>query len=123
MLIGDEINVSSPLINLSGQGRVDLERNRVDGKGLIAVLKPVDEVIRRIPGIRSVVGGSLLGIPVRVTGELEHPDVSYLSPADVGAELINIPLRILGVPIGAMRLFTPRRDLRDRKSPSQPSEK
>ena len=113
MLIGDEINVSSPLINLSGQGRVDLERNQVDGKGLIAVLKPVDEVIRRIPGIRSVLGGSLVGIPVRVTGELEHPEVSYLSPADVGAELINIPLRILGMPIGAMRLFTPRRDLRD----------
>ena len=113
MLIGDEINVSSSLINLSGQGRVDLERNQIDGKGLIAVLKPVDEVISRIPGISSMLGGSLVGIPVRVTGELEHPEVSYLSPADIGAELINIPLRILGMPIGAMRLFTPRRDLRD----------
>jgi hypothetical protein len=113
MLIGDEINVSSSLINLSGQGRVDLERNQIDGKGLIAVLQPVDEVISRIPGFSSMLGGSLVGIPVRVSGELEHPEVSYLSPADIGAELLNIPLRILGMPIGAMRLFTPRRDLRD----------
>jgi hypothetical protein len=50
---------------------------------------------------------------VRVTGELEHPHVTYLSPADIGAELLNIPLRILGMPIGAMRLFTPQRDLHD----------
>jgi AsmA-like C-terminal region len=114
MLIGDEINVSSSLLNLSGQGRVDLERKQIDGKGLIAVLKPVDEVISRIPGISSMLGGSLVGIPVRVTGELEHPDVTYLSPADVGAELLNIPLRILGMPIGAMRLFTPWRDSHDK---------
>ncbi len=114
MLIGDEINVSSSLINLSGQGRVDLELNQIDGKGLIAVLKPIDEVISRIPGISSMLGGSLVGIPVRVTGELEHPAVSYLSPADIGAELINIPLRILGMPLGAMRLFTPRGDSHDK---------
>jgi hypothetical protein len=108
MLIGDEINVTSSLLNLSGQGKVDLARKQIDGKGLIAVLKPVDEVISRIPGISSLLGGSLVGIPVRVTGELEHPDVTYLSPADIGAELLNIPLRILGIPLGAMRLFTPR---------------
>ncbi|HEX6440024.1 MAG TPA: AsmA-like C-terminal domain-containing protein [Candidatus Binatia bacterium] len=107
MLIGDEINVSSSLLNLSGQGKVDLGRNQIDGKGLIAVLKPVDEVIKRIPGINLMLGGSLVGIPVRVTGELEHPNVTYLSPADIGAELLNIPLRILGMPLGAMRLFTP----------------
>jgi hypothetical protein len=113
MLIGDEINVSSSLLNLSGQGKVDLARKQIDGKGLIAVLKPVDEVISRIPGISSLLGGSLVGIPVRVRGELEHPDVTYLSPADIGAELLNIPLRILGVPLGAMRLFTPRGNPRE----------
>jgi hypothetical protein len=55
-----------------------------------------------------VLGGSLVGIPVRISGELEHPVVTYLSPADIGAELLNIPVRILGIPLGAMRLFTPR---------------
>ena len=28
---------------------------------------------------------------------LERPDVTYLSPADVGAELVDIPARALGV--------------------------
>ena len=107
MLVGDEIYVASSQFNLSGQGKVDLELKQVDGKGLIAVLKPVDDVIARIPVISSMVGGSLVGIPVRITGSLERPDVTYLSPADLGVELLNIPLRILGMPLKAMRLFTP----------------
>jgi hypothetical protein len=113
MLIGDEVNVASSLVNLSGQGQVDLELKQVDGKGLIAVLKPVDEVIAQISVIRSILVGSLVGIPVRVTGPVERPAVTYLSPADVGVELLNIPLRILGLPLGAMRLFTPTPETRD----------
>jgi hypothetical protein len=54
-----------------------------------------------------MLGGSLVGIPVRVTGSLERPDVTYLSPADVGMELLNIPLRILGMPMEMIKLFTP----------------
>ncbi|MGE5220296.1 MAG: AsmA-like C-terminal domain-containing protein [Chloroflexota bacterium] len=113
MLVGDEINVASSQLNLSGQGKVDLELKQVDGKGLIAVLKPIDDVIARIPVISSMLGGSLVGIPVRVTGPLERPDVTYLSPSDVGVELLNVPLRILGLPLGAMRLFTPTPETRD----------
>jgi hypothetical protein len=114
ILVGDEVNIASSMLNLSGQGKVDLARGQIDGKGLISVLRPIDEVISRIPGISSMLGGSLVGIPVRVSGALERPDVTYLSPADVGVELLNIPLRILGIPIGAMRLFTPRGDSRDK---------
>jgi hypothetical protein len=114
MLIGDEVTVDSRLLNLSGQGKVDLELKRIEGKGLIAVLRPVDQVIARIPVISSISGGSLVGIPVRVTGPLERPDVTYLSPADVGAELLNIPLRIFRMPLGAMRLFTPSKEVRDK---------
>jgi hypothetical protein len=114
LLLADEVTVDSRLLNLSGQGKVDLEQKRIDGKALISVLKPVDEVITRIPVISSMLGGSLVGIPVRVTGALERPDITYLSPADVGAELLNVPLRILGMPLGAMRLFTPSKEVRDK---------
>jgi hypothetical protein len=107
VIVGDEIIVQSSLLNLSGQGKIDLARKRIDGKGLIAVLKPVDEVISRIPVVGSIFGGSLLGIPVRVAGPLDRPEVTYLSPADIGIEVLNMPLRILGLPLEALRLFTP----------------
>jgi len=116
VIIADEVIVHSPLVNLSGQGKVDLAQQRIDGKALIAVLRPVDEVISRIPVVGSIFGGSLVGIPVRVNGSLERPDVTYLSPADVGAELLNIPVRILGIPLGALRLFTPGGETRDENS-------
>ena len=90
MLLADEVNVDSPSVNLSGQGEVDLERKQVDGKGLVAVLKPVDDVLARIPGLRYLFGGSLVAIPIRVSGSLERPDITYLSPADVGAGLLEI---------------------------------
>jgi hypothetical protein len=38
---------------------------------------------------------------------LERPEVSYLSPGDVGKELLNLPMRILGAPLDAIRLFVP----------------
>jgi hypothetical protein len=107
MLIADEVNVDSSSVNLSGQGKVDLEGKQIEGKALVAVLKPVDEVLARIPGISSILGGSLVAIPVRIAGSVERPEITYLSPADVGTELLSIPLRILGMPLRAMRLFTP----------------
>jgi len=71
------------------------------------VALPVHNVIKRIPLIGAFVGGTLVGIPIRVSGPLERPDVAYLAAQDVGAELINVPLRILGSPLDALKLFVP----------------
>ena len=73
----------------------------------MSVALPVHDVIKRIPLIGAFVGGTLVGIPLRVSGRLERPDVAYLAPQDIGAELINVPLRILGSPLDALKLFVP----------------
>ncbi|MGE5305147.1 MAG: AsmA-like C-terminal domain-containing protein [Alphaproteobacteria bacterium] len=114
ILTANEVVVQSSQLDLSGQGKVDLARKQIDGKALVAVLRPVDEVIRQIPLVGSIFGGSLVAIPVRVTGSLKRPDVTYLSPEDVGMELLNVPMRILGLPMGAIRLFTPGGDAGDK---------
>ena len=49
----------------------------------------------------------MVGIPVEVSGAIDQPRVSYLSPAALGAELVNIPLRILKAPLDALQIFTP----------------
>jgi hypothetical protein len=116
VVIGDEIIVHAPLLNLSGQGKLDLARKRIEGKGLVAVLKPVDEVISRIPLVGSIFGGSLLAIPVRIAGPLDQPEVNYLSPADIGTEVLSMPMRILGLPLEALRLFAPSVEAREKNS-------
>ena len=106
-VLSDEIIVQASPLTLTGQGSVDLRRKLVDVKGLIAVALPAHQVIKRIPVIGDIVGGSLIGIPLRVSGSLDRPQVTYLSPADVGTELLNLPMRVLSAPLDAIRLFTP----------------
>jgi hypothetical protein len=107
IVMGEEIVVESSALNLSGRAKIDLANKQVDGKAIVAVLKPVDEVLRYVPLLGTIFGGSFLGIPIRVTGALGRPQVTYLAPADVGEELLKIPMRILGIPIEAIKLFTP----------------
>jgi hypothetical protein len=106
-LVNDELTIQSSLFIVAGNGTVDLEHNQVDAKGLVYVRTPGDSILKRIPILGSIFGGSIVGIPVRVIGPLDRPRVTYLSPADVGAELLRVPMRILGLPLEAVRLFTP----------------
>jgi hypothetical protein len=106
-LAKDELVLQSSLLTIAGQGNLDLEKKQIDVRGLVSVRIPGSGILRRIPILGSVLDPSLLGIPVRVTGSLEQPSVSYLSPTEIGAQLLNIPLRILGLPREGIRLFIP----------------
>jgi hypothetical protein len=106
-LVIDEVATESSLFTITGVGEVDLEHEHIDARGLVSVRMPGDSVIRRIPIVGSLLGGSILGIPVRVIGSLERPNVTYLAPSDVGAQLLRMPVRILGLPLEAIRLYTP----------------
>jgi hypothetical protein len=71
MLIGDEINVSSSLINLSGQAESTWSETRLTAKA-----KPVDEMISWIPGISSMLGGSLIGTQCELPKSLNTPKLA-----------------------------------------------
>jgi hypothetical protein len=104
-LVNDELIIQSSPYTIVTQGKIDLERRQIDQRGLVYVLTPGVSIIKRVPIVGSLVGGAILGIPIRITGSLERPDVTYLSAAAVGAQLLNIPTRILGLPFDAIRLF------------------
>ncbi len=106
-LVNDELIIQSSRFTIGGAGRVDFENATIDARGLVSVRIPGDTITRRIPVVGYILGGSILGIPVRVTGSLERPEVTYLSASAVGAELLNIPRRVLGLPLEAIRVFTP----------------
>jgi hypothetical protein len=106
-IFADEVIIQASPLTVTGQGTVDLQRKQIDAKGLVSVALPAHQVVKRIPLVGAVVGGSLMGIPLRVSGSLDRPEVTYLSPGDVGAEILNLPMRILGAPLDAIRLFTP----------------
>jgi hypothetical protein len=109
----DEVVIQAPPLTVTTQGSVDLQGKEIDMKGLVSVALPAHQVVKRIPIVGAIVGGSLVGIPMRVSGPLERPEVTYLSPADVGMELLTLPMRILGTPLEAIKLFAPGGEGRD----------
>jgi AsmA-like C-terminal region len=107
IVFAQEVIIEAPPYAITAQGKADLEQKTIDAKGLVTVFLPGAKVIRSIPLIGPILGGSLVGIPVELSGAIEQPQVSYLSPAALGAEFVNIPLRILKLPLDALQMFTP----------------
>ena len=106
-IFAKEIIVEASPYAIAAQAKADLEHRTIDAKGLVTVLLPGDQILKNIPLIGSIVSGSMVGIPLEVSGTFDRPQVSYSSPAALGAEIVNIPMRILGLPFGMMQIFTP----------------
>jgi hypothetical protein len=58
--------------------------------------------------VRYVLAGRLVAIPVRITGDLDNPDVTPFSPTAVGAGLLDTVKRIFHLPL---KLIQPLRAL------------
>jgi uncharacterized protein YhdP len=77
-ILAKEIIIEASPYTITAQGSADLERKTIDGKGLVTVLLPAANIIKRIPLIGSILSGSMVGIPVEISGALDQPRVSYL---------------------------------------------
>jgi hypothetical protein len=81
------------------EGNIDLVGKKVNLNMLVAPLKTVDFVLRKIPLIRDITGRSLISMPVRVTGDLENPEVTYHPLTSVGSGLLGIMERTIELPV------------------------
>jgi len=97
-LVLSEAVMDGPSVKMVCEGSVDLTRRTVDLTFLAAPLKTVDSVVSRLPLIGTVLGGSLVSIPVRVTGELRNPKVTPLSASAVGKGLLGVMKRTIKLP-------------------------
>lgn len=87
-------------------GEIDPATLKVNFIVLVSPFKTVDTVIRQIPLLGSIMGGTLITIPVQVAGDITDPDVIPLAPTAVGAGLLNTMKKVLRLP------FTLRQPLR-----------
>jgi hypothetical protein len=79
----------------------------------VAPLKTVDSVVKKIPIVGGILGGTLVSIPVRATGDLTDPKVSALSASGVGSELLGIMKRAFKLPFKVIEPF--RRNNKDKE--------
>ena len=102
-----ETALNGPSIKMVCEGSIDVERRTVDLTLLVAPLKSVDTVVSHIPLVNKVLGGSLVTVPVKVTGPLDDPAVIPLDPSAVGSELLGFMKRTLHLPLQLIRPLLP----------------
>ncbi len=68
----------------------------------------VDSVVKFIPGINYLLGGTLVAIPISVSGSQADPQVQIMSASSVGSTLLDMGGRILNSPIKLIEAVTPK---------------
>lgn len=98
MLELQEGALDSPAVGIAATGSVRLADYDSALTVLVAPFSTLDRLVRRLPVVGYVVGGSLTSVPVSVTGDIRSPTVLPLDPRALTGELFGIFERTLNLP-------------------------
>ena len=84
-------------------GNIDLNKDSIDLVVLISPFKTIDLIIKYIPVVTQILDGNIISIPFRVTGKIDDPEVTPLSPTAVGSGILNMLQRTIMLPIRIMQ--------------------
>ena len=91
--------LDSSTIGILAHGHLDLRDETVDINALVTSLKTVSQIIRKIPILGYILGGNLVSVPVKISGKIKDPQVTFLSPSAIGSEALGIIERTANLPI------------------------
>jgi hypothetical protein len=112
-LVVEEAVIKGSSMEIFAHGNVDLVSGRGDLELLLAPFRTVDSIIQRIPLLRYILGGTLVSIPVKVTGNFADPDVTPLPPEEIGSEILGLIRRTLTVPFRVIQPLLPTKKGKD----------
>ena len=102
--------VDGATMGILARGSVDLVDRNVDMVALVAPLRTIDAIIRRIPVLRYILRGSLVSIPVGIEGSWDDPKITPLPPSAVEKDMVGLLERILKAPVKIIEPFLGGRD-------------
>ena len=100
-----EFIMNAPTMGIVCQGDIDLANQKLDITVLVAPLKTVDRIVKWIPIVGTVLEGTFISIPVKVTGNLKNPRIVPLSPSAVGIGLFGIMKNVIKLPVTLIQPF------------------
>ena len=101
-LLVDKLFIDGETLDVLGFGEVDIKKKTINLELLATPFKTADTIIKYLPGINYLMGGSLVAIPVSVKGDPANPRVSIMSPASVSKGLLDLGARTLKLPYKVM---------------------
>jgi hypothetical protein len=102
-LIMRECSIDGVSMGIACEGHIDLSDKKIDLIILVAPFKTVDRIVKFLPLIKHILGGKLISIPFRASGDLKNPVVIPLHPTAVGSGLLGVLERTLKLPITIMQ--------------------
>lgn len=106
-LIIHKLFMDGETLELVGSGEIHLEDKTLEVQLLAAPLKTIDTVVKYIPGVNYLLGGSLVAIPVSITGTLDDPQVRVMSASAVSSSLYNLAKRTIASPFKLFEQINP----------------
>jgi len=103
----EEATMDAPSMGMAANGEVDLVRRQANLQVLVSPFGTVDAVVRKIPVLGYILGGTLVSIPVAVRGSFDDLKVTPLEPSAVGKELLGIVGRTLKSPFHVISPILP----------------
>ncbi len=91
--------MNSPDINLVFHGDVDLLNEQLDLTMLASPFTLTDRLIKLIPVVGYILGGTLISVPVKIDGPLKDPKVRILPFSEMGSGIWGILKRTLETPV------------------------
>lgn len=106
LLLKDAV-MDAPAFDMVATGEIDYASKRVDLKLLAAPLRTIDSIIKRIPIVKDITGGSLVAVPVQAVGDFSDIKVQYIPFSAVGTGLLGIMERTIKLPISIFQPSAP----------------
>lgn len=109
-VVFEEVVFESPFIEVVAQGSLNLTDNQLDLNVMVAPLRQMHNIVRYIPIVGTVISGSLISVPVKVTGTTTDPKVTYLSPSAAASNLANMMKRTVNLPVRILSPLFPKEE-------------
>lgn len=106
-----EAVIDGPGMKIVGDGKIDLFTGEADFVVLMAPLKTVDVIMHNIPIFGRILtgkSGTFISIPFSITGPINDPKVTPLSPTAVGSGLWGVLKRTLETPVEMIKPVLPK---------------
>jgi uncharacterized protein involved in outer membrane biogenesis len=94
-----EYSVDGPVVDIAGQGSIDIVKKTLDLTVVVAPLTTTTAIVKNIPGVSYVMGGTLVTFPLHVYGPFDKVTVSYNPVTAVGEGIFGIMKRIVTIPL------------------------
>jgi hypothetical protein len=106
-LIVNGWSLDGPSLWMGARGEIDLIDNTLQLFVLVSPFKTVDRIINSIPGLRWILGGRLVAIPMEARGDLYDPEVIPMAPSAVAQSILDMLGRTLLLPLHIVQPLIP----------------